>query len=207
MSAQDYPWLNTYPKSVNWEMGPVEKPVHSIFEDTATTHPDAACLDFLGNKFTYGEILDQMHRFATALQKMGIKKGDRVGLCLPNTPYYVVAYYGAMKTGATVVNFNPLYTEKEIRQQVEDSAITIMVTLDVKPIYEKVAKCLGETTLQKIIHCPLASALPSLKRILFKLFKSKELASIPKDVHHIPFKNMLSQGKEFQDVEINPNCC
>lgn len=185
-------------------MDPVNRPVHYIFDNAAMLHPDSPCLDFLDNKFTYGEILDLMHRFASGLQKMGIEKGDRVGLCLPNCPYFIVAYYAAMKIGATVVNFNLLYTEAEIRQQILDSGISTMVVLDVKAIYGKIFGCLKSTQLSKIIYCSLADVLPPLQKYLFKILKFYQIARINKNENIIAFDDVISHGKEFSPASIDP---
>jgi long-chain acyl-CoA synthetase len=155
--------------------GRCRKASSSYFEDTARSQANKPCLDFLDKKFTYGEILDLVDRFATGMQKRGIKKGDHIGLCLPNCPYFVVAYYAILKIGTTVVNFNLLYTFKEIEQQVLDSKISTMITIDLKPVYKKVEQCSLTTQLEKIIYCSLADMLIPSKKYLFKIFSSIKL--------------------------------
>ncbi|MCK5167927.1 MAG: AMP-binding protein, partial [Rhodospirillaceae bacterium] len=98
-------WAKSYPEDLDINFPPVEKPVHSILEESVATHPHAPCLDFLGNKQTYGEISNLVNRAAEGLQKLGVGKGSRVGLCLPNSPFYVISYFAILKIGATVVNF------------------------------------------------------------------------------------------------------
>ncbi|NQV44243.1 MAG: alpha/beta fold hydrolase, partial [Rhodospirillales bacterium] len=89
---------------------PTAKPVYAILDDAVVRGPDRPCLNFLGKSSTYSDVSDMVTRAAKGFQSLGIQKGDRVGLCLPNCPYYVIAYFAALKAGATVVNFNPLYT-------------------------------------------------------------------------------------------------
>src|SRR5690606_35232197 len=101
-----------------------------MFEASAARVPQAPLADFLGRKFTYAQLLQEARAFAAGLQAIGIGRGDRVGLFLPNVPIYVSAYYGAMMAGAIAVNFSPLYTAEELAQQVEDSGATLLVTLD-----------------------------------------------------------------------------
>ncbi|MDC1436962.1 AMP-binding protein, partial [Gammaproteobacteria bacterium] len=197
-------WFNAYPPNLPWEMAAVEKSAHHIFEDAAKSGPDKPCLDFLDKKFTYGEILDLVERFATGLQKMGIKKGDRIGICLPNCPYFVVAYYAILKIGAIVVNVNLLYTFKEIEQQVLNSKICTMVTLDLKLVYKKTEKCLTSTQLEKIIYCPFADMLLPIKNYLFKIFQFYQIAHIKKNEHKIAFKDVINQGKTISPVSIDP---
>ncbi len=197
-------WFKAYPPNLSWEMAAVEKSAHDIFEDAAKSQPDKPCLDFLDKKFTYGEILDLVDRFAAGLQKMEIKKGDRVGICLPNCPYFVVAYYAILKIGATVVNFNLLYTYTEIEQQTLDSKISTMITIDLKLVYKKVEQCLISTQLEKIIYCSLADMLLPTKKYLLKFFQFYQFSRIKKSKNKIAFKDVISQGKTISPVNIDP---
>jgi long-chain acyl-CoA synthetase len=139
-----------------------------------------------------------------ACKKIGIKKGDRVGLCLPNCPYFVVAYYAILKIGATVVNFNLLYTFTEIEQQILDSKISTMITIDLKPVYKKVEQCSLSTQLEKIIYCSLADMLMPTKKYLFKVFQFYQLARIKKSANKISFNDVINNGKTITPVDIYP---
>ncbi len=149
-------------------------------------------------------------RFAKGLQDQGIKKGSHVGLCLPNTPFYVIAYYGALKAGATVANFNPLYAEQEVKHQINDSQCDVMVTLNSTRIQPKIDKMLnGETCLKKVIVCDIAEALPFFKKIAFKtvnavkkVFGKSTTLTVKKDNTHIPFSTMLKSRGAVTPVEI-----
>ena len=79
------------------------------------------CIDFFDKKYTYREVGELVNRAARGFQQLGVGKGVKVGLCLPNTPYSVICYYAILKAGGTVVNYNPLYVERELVQQIEDS--------------------------------------------------------------------------------------
>lgn len=197
-------WDKAYPKGINWQYEGTDKPVFQMLEDAAAAGPDRPCLYFLGKRYTYAETLKMVNQVAAGLQAMGIKKGDKVGLCLPNCPYMVIAYYGALKAGATVVNFNPLYTKDELRYQIDDSSVSLMFTLDVAPIYEKVAAAFGTSTLRRIVVCPLGDAMPTLKGMLFKVFKRSQIAKINEDERHIFFSSLTAKGDTPQKVEIDP---
>src|SRR5262245_26981358 len=121
MTENKYPWIANYDAGINWEMPIEEKPAYAMLDEAAAKFGSRPAFDFLDKKYTWGEILDLANRFATGLQKLGVKKGHKIGLFLPNCPYFLIAYYGVLKTGATVVNFNPLYSEKEIAHQISDS--------------------------------------------------------------------------------------
>lgn len=166
--------------------------VHDIFDDAAHVFGNRPCIDFLGRIYDYQEISDQIDKVAEGFRQLGVRKGDKVGLCLPNTPYYVVCYYAVLKCGGVVVNFNPLYAKREIAFQINDSGVRIMVTLNLKQIYPKVAACLDETSLRRIVVCEMSDILPAVKSVLFSLFKRSELADVPHDLRNIPYSRLVN---------------
>lgn len=197
-------WEKSYPDDISWAFNSTQKPVHHIIENTAKHHADRTCLDFLGREYTYEDMMLMVNQVATGLQELGIKKGDRVGLCLPNCPYYIAAYYGALKAGATVVNFNPLYTEDEIAYQINDSGVKTMFTLDINEIYQKVNSCVSHTSLNRIVVCSLPGALTGFKNTMFKLFKGRELVTVQDDAHNMLFTTLINHGDKPKVVEIDP---
>ncbi|MFT7433828.1 MAG: long-chain acyl-CoA synthetase [Alphaproteobacteria bacterium] len=203
-SIKPHLWEKSYPEDINWAFNSTEKPIYDIIETAANAHPDRVCVDFLGREYSYAEMMNMVNQVAYGLQEQGIKKGDRVGICLPNCPYFIAAYFGILKAGATVVNFNPLYTEDELAYQINDSGVKLMFTLDIHAIYDKIENCIATTSLSKIVVCSLPGALSSVKSFLFKLFKSKELVSIEEDTHHIHFACLISHGNNPEPVKIIP---
>ena len=178
--------------------------MHTIMDDAAERFSENRCIDFLGKTYTYREIGEQVSRAAKGLQHLGVGKGMKVGLCLPNTPYAVISYYAILKAGGTVVNYNPLYVERELAQQVEDSETEIMVTLDLEQIYPKVAALLELTHLRHVVVCRMSDILPPLKGILFSTLKASEVADIPEDIQHIPFANLINNDGVMTPPEIDP---
>ncbi|MET4133118.1 long-chain acyl-CoA synthetase [Porphyrobacter sp. MBR-155] len=150
----------------------------ALFERTTGEAPDAPFLHFLGRTYSYREIRAEAQCFAAGLQAMGIAKGDRVGLFLPNVPIYAAAYYGAMMAGAIVVNFSPLYSVEELSWQVEDSGTRVLVTLDVPELYGTAAKVQAASGLEMLVVGSLADMLPWAKGIAFKLLKRKQIADV-----------------------------
>ncbi len=175
-----------------------------LLEQAVARFADHPAIDFFGRKFTYAELGRRVDRAALGLQKLGVGRGTRVGLCLPNTPYFIIAYYAILKAGGIVVNFNPLYVEREIAQQIDDSGTTIMVTLDVKKIYPKIAGMLDKTCLERIVVCSMRGSLPLAKGALFALFRSRELAEIPNDPRHVRFSELIGERGAMQPVVIDP---
>jgi len=193
-----------YPPHVDWH-APLEiMPVWEMFDRSAVRYADRPCIDFLDRRYSYAEIGNLVDRAAAGLQAIGLKKGDRVGLFLPNCPYTVIFLFAVLKAGGIAVNFNPLYADLEIKHQIEDSSARFMVTLDLVALYPKLASMLGRTNLERIIVCPMADCLPFLKRMLFPLLRRKEMAAIPADKHHVLFNDLISHGKEPARVSCDP---
>ncbi len=202
--ARPYPWEANYPDGLRWDRELEERPLFAILEEARTLYGDRPCLDFLGRKSSYKEIAQQVDRAAKGFQALGVKKGVRVGLFLPNCPYYVIAFFAVLKAGGTVVNFNPLYAEREIARQIEDSGTTIMVTLNIRGMYPKVAARLGDTCLKTIVVGSMGGLLPWRERTLFALLRRKEIADVAHDEHHVTFKKLTANDGKLQPVAIDP---
>ncbi|MBD0369683.1 MAG: long-chain fatty acid--CoA ligase [Pyrinomonadaceae bacterium] len=125
------PWLNHYDYWVKPHMNYPRRPLHEILRLTAAEVPDRPATAFLGAHLTYGQIKEQAARLGTALARLGVRQGDRVGIMLPNCPQYVVATFAILRLGATVVNVNPLYTPREVLVVAQDSGMKAMLTLDI----------------------------------------------------------------------------
>jgi long-chain acyl-CoA synthetase len=172
-----YPWLAHYPQGVNWHQQIAPAPLYQLLDRAADRHPARICTNFLGRTITYGEMSRMVDRAAAGLAAIGVTKGTKVGLFLPNSPTFVLFYYATLKAGGTVVNYNPLYTLEELTFQVKDSDTEIMVTLDLKLLFDKVESLMAAGTLKRAIVAAFPALLPTAKSVLFRLFKSKELAS------------------------------
>lgn len=183
---------------------PTARPVHLVFEESASRWPDRPCTDFMGQISRYGEIAEKVNRLAKGLQNLGVVKGDRVGLCLPNCPYFVISYFAVMKIGALVVNYNPLYTTEEIREQIIDSATSVMVTLNLKSIYPKVEAALDGTSLRAIVVSSLGDALPPMKELLFKALNRSQITQVSDDIRVFPFEKLVSQEGHPDPVDMDP---
>ncbi len=150
----------------------------ALLERTLAMNPQAPFLHFLGRTYSYAQIHKQARAFAAGLQALGIAKGDRVGLFLPNVPIYAAAYYGAMMAGAVVVNFSPLYSVEELSWQVGDSGTKVLVTVDVPELYKTASKVLGGSALETLVVGSLADMLPWYKGIALKLLKRDQIADV-----------------------------
>ncbi len=169
-------------------------PVHELLEQAAANYPSRPAMDFLGRRTSYGELREAVTRMAAGLQRLGVTKGIRVALCLPNTPYYVICYYAVLQIGGIVVNLSPLYVEPELRQFVADSGAKIAVTLDLAALYEKIAPLVASNDLDRLIVCSMLDILPLPKQLAFALFKRRELARIKPDARIVSFKSVSAKA-------------
>ena len=201
-------WLHNYPEGVDWHTPIRGRSLPDMFDDAVRQDGDRTCTNLLGAELTYNDIGYMIDRFAAGLQACGFGKGHRIGLFLPNCPYYVAAYYGILKTGATVVNFNPLYTVEELEHQARDSGITAMVTLDLERLFEKIAALAEMQVIQTIVACPFCEILPTLKSMLFRLFKGKELTDrkvLAANKSVVQWNDLLDNDGNTTQVNISPD--
>jgi long-chain acyl-CoA synthetase len=119
-ASAEGPRLEAHPPAVSFKVAP--QPLDLLLDHAVAAYPDHRCLDFLGKVWSYQEIGALVGRAARGLQALGVAHGTRVGLMLPNCPYFVIAYFAVLKAGGTVVNYNPLYAPRELEHQIEDSA-------------------------------------------------------------------------------------
>lgn len=169
---------NNYHHPTPWDTVFEPMTLPDLLARTVAHDASAPFLHFLGRTYSYGEIFESANRFAAGLRAMGIAKGDRVGLFLPNVPIYAAAYYGAMMAGAVVVNFSPLYSVEELSWQVEDSGTRALVTLDVPELYQTASKVLAGSAIETLIVGRLSQMLPWIKGTALKLFKRSQIAKV-----------------------------
>ena len=199
----DHPTPEQFVHPGGWdqEFPPLSLP--AMFLQSASADPGAPLVDFMGRRFSYADLAAQARAFAAGLQAKGCKKGHRIGLFLPNVPIYVSAYYGIMMAGAIAVNFSPLYTVEELAEQVEDSGIDLLVTIDSAATLPTALKVLDASSLKGLVVGRLADALPTVKSLALRVFKRGDLAPIPDraDVHR--WSDMLGDA-DFDPVDIDP---
>jgi long-chain acyl-CoA synthetase len=198
------PWLKNYTHGTAWETRFEPLSMFELFRRAAETHAGSVYLDFLGREYRYKDIATEVDKAARGLQTLGVRKGVKVGLFLPNCPQYVIAYYAILKAGGTVVNFSPLYSVPELVHQVEDSETDIMICLDVAALYQTVSEVLQKSRLRCLIVAELASALPRGKSMLYRLFKRKEQAHVTPDIAHLRWADLLAETRPFHPVSIDP---
>lgn len=143
-------WPDQWPKSLNYP----DVPVFTLLDQTAARVPNRVAIIFGGMELTYSELLNLCDRFAAALVSLGVKKGDKVAIHLPNCPQFAIAYYGALKTGATFTPVSPLLSPGEVEHQLNDSGAKILISLDL--IYPGIAEVVPNTKVEQVITTSIA---------------------------------------------------
>lgn len=172
------PWLRSYEEGVPAHIDIPDYPLTWLLDNAAQHYPDNTAIIYYGHKMTYAHLSKLADQFAVGLQKIGVKKGDRVAIALPNIPQYPIVFFGALRAGAVVVPTNPLYTERELSHQLNDAGATVIVMLD--SFYPSVRNIRAQTALEHIIVTSPAEFLPPLLRMLYPLSQRGVKVSEPK---------------------------
>ncbi|QQG35536.1 MAG: long-chain fatty acid--CoA ligase [Micavibrio aeruginosavorus] len=188
-SSAAYAWQSHYPAGIKWDAAIPAAPVYKILDDAAAAYPARPAINCEGEHMTYAELGNLVNRIACGLQNLGVTKGIKVGLFLPNTPYTVAFYYGILKAGGTVVNYNPLYVERELIHQIEDSETDYLVTTDNPALFNKADHVLNNSRLKGLILCPVPG----------------DKAAIPDSGSYIRYESLSRNDGKVAPLAINPH--
>jgi len=169
---KERPWFKHYESEVPKSIEYPEVPLYHFIENAAAKYPDQACAIFKGSVITYAEMDEIINRLAGALAALGVKKGTPVGIFMPNSPQFVMAFYAILKAGGLVVATNPLYTAREIEHQMKDSGTEIMLVMS--NFYSTIKEVQPKTPLKTLIVTNIKEYLPGMLRFLFTLTKEKK---------------------------------
>lgn len=200
------PWLSLYPSEIPHEIDFEERTLQSYLKEAAIEYPSKTAIHFLGKKLTFQELYDQSLKMANYLKELGVKKGDRVSIMLPNCPQAVISYYGVLFAGGIVVQTNPLYVERELEYQINDSGAQVIITLDI--LYPRVSKVKALTKLKDIIVTGIKDYLPFPKNMLYPFVQKKQYGIVVKVEHsgenHLFTEVMKESQVNEIDVVIDP---
>ena len=168
----DQPWFKFYDEGVPHRLDYPSIPLYRLLEDAARRFPARTATIFQGARLSYSQVDTLSNRFANALCALGVKKGDRVALLMPNCPQFVIAYFGALKAGAVVVATNPLWVEREVEQQLLDCGAETVIVLSRR--YPLIQSIRSRTHLKCVIVTSIKDYLPSAQRILYTLLREKK---------------------------------
>jgi long-chain acyl-CoA synthetase len=194
-SYADHPWTRSYEVGVPPSLTYPDSTLGNVLAHTAQKFPDHTALLFYGNKISYGNLDRLVNRFAQALAGLGIRKGDRVAIMLPNIPQMVIAYYGALRSGAVAVPTNPLYHEHELEVQLNDSGAETLVAVDM--FFPVISHVLQKTRVKNLILCGIKDYLPFPLNLLYpiKARIDKQWVSVKRVAPIHDFLSLLSKAR------------
>ncbi|MEK5390517.1 long-chain-fatty-acid--CoA ligase [Margalitia sp. FSL K6-0131] len=187
---ENKPWLSHYPEEIPKTLQLEEKPVHAYLTKAAENYSDKIAIHFMGKELTYKEVYESSVKLASYLRTLGIKKGDKVAIMLPNGPQSVISYFGVLYAGGVVVQTNPLYTERELAYQMEDSEAKAIITLDI--LFPRVTKIMGKTSINDIIVTAVKDYLPFPKNIVYPFIQKKQTGMVVK-IEHSGHQHLLKR--------------
>jgi long-chain acyl-CoA synthetase len=200
---REKPWFRFWPENVPKHIDYPEVPLFEFLRRTAEKHGDKTAIIYFDKPLSYRELLEASERFATALADLGVKKGDKVALYLPNMPQFIIAYYGAIRIGAVETAISPLYREREVEHQLNDSEAETIVVLDA--LYPVVERVLDKTKVKRVIVTGLKEYMPSTLAFLGTLFKKIPSHKVVRKENVYFFKELLAKYPANPPmVEINP---
>ncbi|MBI3521602.1 MAG: long-chain fatty acid--CoA ligase [Chloroflexi bacterium] len=200
------PWTKHYDLTVPATIDYPDAPLHAILEDSAREHTNATATIFFGAVRTYRSLQRDVAFLSGSLRRLGVKKGDRVAIMLPNCPQFVIAFFATLRLGAVVVPCNPLYTAREIQYQLADSGAETIVVLS--RLYPVIKAARAGTKLRNVIVANIKDEMPPLKRTLFTLLKEKKgghRTHWQGDPGAVAFKDLLVYDGEPVSAPVSPS--
>jgi long-chain acyl-CoA synthetase len=165
------PWLRRYEPDVPYTLAYPSQPIYGLLDSAARRYPHHRAIVFYDHPMTYRDLNDAVNRIANALVELGVKKGDRVALLLPNSPQTVIAYYGALKAGAVVVSMNPLFSANELLQQIVDAGAQTLVALSV--FQGMIEQIKSRTPLKQVILTNIKEYFSPVRRLFFEIVRER----------------------------------
>lgn len=197
------PWLKFYPPDLPHSLTYPKISIDELLRNSAQKHPNITALVFLDSRISYKQLDSMVDSFAASLHELGVKKGNRVAIFLPNFPHFVISYFAALRLGATVVPCNPIYKDKELEFQLNDAGAKVLIASNDKiadnELFASVAKIRDRINVKHIMTCSLTEFLSPIKRMLAPLKKVRRIA-YPNTAN---FMDMLDGGKP-PPVSVNP---
>ncbi|MEL4025759.1 AMP-binding protein [Lysinibacillus endophyticus] len=201
----DKVWLSQYPEEIPHSLTYEDIPVQSLLTRAYEKHPNKISVHFMGRDLTFKEVYESSLKFANYLRRLGVEKGDRVAIMLPNCPQAVIAYYGVLFAGGIVVQTNPLYTERELQYQMEDSGAKVILSLDI--LYPRITKVIKRTKIENVIITAIKDYLPFPKNLIYPFIQKKQYGFSVKVEHkgitHLFTEIMRTQEPASLEVDFN----
>lgn len=196
-----WPWCKSYPPDVDWNSPITPRPLFDLLDDTAARYPDTVAIDFFGRSWSYRDLAGLVANAACGLQQLGVRKGSKVGLYLPNCPYYLISYFAVLKAGGTVVNINPLDGTEQVHDRIEDAEADFLITVDADPLFARAQSLIGRSRLERTVVCAMADVLPFPRNILYRQLRARAPGTASNS--WIGFKQLTANDRRYLPVEID----
>ena len=202
-----------YPAGVKWDIDIPPVNLLSTLDEAIVRFGPRHAIDFMDKKISYTELGQLINKAALGLQELGVKTGDKISLYMPNTPYYPIMFFAALRTGASVVNCSPLYTQTELANQCVDSEASIIVTTELSEFYDKAVKLQKDGIVKTVVQCPIYDMLPTLKSYAYRFLKRNEIsAAVKSDAtrsvnsarNFVTFSELTNNKADYRPVAIPP---
>jgi len=202
------PWLDLYPKETAKNVYYKAETLPQLLRNAATEYPKHKAVHFMGKELNFRQIYEKSSKLAAYLQSIGVSKGDRVAVMLPNIPQTVISFYAIMLAGAIVVPVNPLYKEREVEFILNDSGAKAIVTLDI--LFNRVKNVQEMTSIEHILVTSISEFLPFPKNLVYPSIQKKEHGIIPsvkhegsihllKKVWSFPAEELIQHSLDFEE--------
>ncbi|MBP2077396.1 long-chain-fatty-acid--CoA ligase [Oceanobacillus polygoni] len=199
-------WHEHYPSEIPTSMEYEKKALHVYLEESAKAYKEKKALYFMRKELSYNELFVKSKQMANYLQSLGVRKGDKVAIMLPNCPQAVISYYGILMAGGIVVQTNPLYTERELEYQLNDSGTSVIICLDI--LLPRVTKVKGNTELKHTIVTGIKDYLPFPKNLIYPFIQKREYNMVVKVEQsadtHVWQLIMEKAPSDYLEPEIDP---
>jgi len=200
----DKPWLPHYDSGVPYELQMPEIPLYQFLQNAFLSSGQRTAFVYYNRKFTYQHLYGLVTRFASGLKKMGVEKGDRVAICLPNMPQFLIAYWATLYVGGVVVLINPLLSEREMRMQLANSRTKVLVVLD--RIYPRVQRVREQTSLEHVVVALIETYMPAFFKIAFQFQQrmQKTHEKIERSGDTVFFRQLLAEAPLTAAERVEP---
>lgn len=186
------------------ELASTPRLVTDMLDRTVELHGDRVAIDFLGRRVRWRELAELVDFAAAGLQRLGVVRGTRVALCLPNMPAYPILHLATLRAGGIVVNANPLYVERELEHLLADSGAEVVATVDLADVHGRVSRAAERLGVRHVVTCRLADALPPAKSILYRWLRRREIARPVAGGRHLDFSRLVARRVRPAPVRVSP---
>ncbi|MFJ7927649.1 AMP-binding protein [Peribacillus sp. NPDC096448] len=188
------PWQAIYPEQIPAVLSYEDKPLYSFLKESAEEFPDKVSIHFQGKELTFREVHESALKFAAYLKSIGLQKGERVAVMLPNCPQGVISFFGILIAGGVVVQTNPTYTERELEYQMKDSGAKIILAMDI--LFPRVSAVASRTDIEHIIVTAIKEYLPFPKNLIYPFIQKKQygiVINVEHEGNHHLFSEIMKQ--------------